>query len=423
MKEHEQENALHDNQLNRRQLLLGAAAGTVGAVASTHATAATMTDDASDGVAINLDKHYEFYGDHGQVGIATPQQRHCVYMTFDLSSSSPRALQVLLARWSASIAQMMQGKPIGQVEPNRPNGIGGDTGEAFDLEPASLTVTVGLGPKIFSEEFGFADKKPALLRELVRLPSDALRPEFSGGDLSIQACADDQQVAYHAVRNLARIAKLTGAASTRWTTQGFFRTTAGPKKVTPRNLLGFRDGTRNIHTPEDFDRYVWIHDDGPAWQQNGTYQIVRKIKMHIESWDTDRVSDQNDIFGRFKTSGAPLSGKHEFDTPDFKMKNENGDYTIPETSHIRLASRENNHGVQILRRPFNYSEGINDVGLLEAGLLFLCYQNDPAHFEMLQSKLGASDALNEYITHIGSAIFYVPPAPKKGHYIAEELFS
>ena len=77
----------------------------------------------------------------------------------------------------------------------------------------------------------------------------------------------------------------------------------------------------------------------------------------------------------------------------------------------------------ILRRSYNYTDGINQYGALDAGLLFISYQSDPAHFERLQTKLGAADRLNEYITHIGSAIFFVPPAPQEGSYIAAQMFA
>src|SRR5699024_9817265 len=202
---------------------------------------------------------------------------------------------------------------------DRPYAIGADTGEALNIGPANLTVTVGLGPNVFTDTYGLAEKKPPKLRELRAMPSDNFDPGYTGGDLSIQACADDPQVAYHAVRDLARLAKETSVASTRWTMHGFFRNTAGRKKITPRNLFGFRDGTRNIKTPEQFDKFVWIKD-GPRRQHNGTYQVVRKVKMKIETWDTNYVADQMRIFGRHKVSGAPLTGQREFDTPDFKAR-------------------------------------------------------------------------------------------------------
>jgi deferrochelatase/peroxidase EfeB len=417
-----------DQGVSRRGLLFGSAAAAGGLVVGAaggyaagrlaHADAAAAD---SDGEVVDLSVEHAFYGDAEQSGIRTAPQRYCVYMTFDVSSTLASDLQVLLARWSGAIAQLMKGRTIGQVEPNRVDGIGVDTGEALDLAPAGLTVTVGLGPRIFTDEFGLAAKKPALMRELKALPSDAMKAELSGGDLSLQACADDPQVAYHAIRDLARMAK--GTAATRWTVMGFGRASAGKGQATPRNLMGYKDGTRNLKEEPDFEKFVWVKDSGPAWTQGGTYQVVRKIQMNIENWDADRVSDQNTVFGRDKREGAPLSGGHEFTTPDFHAKGADGTEKISPTSHIALAAHENNGGLKILRRSYNYTDGLNQYGLLDAGLLFISYQNDPASFETLQAKLGSSDRLNEYISHIGSGIFFVPPAAKQGHYLAEGLFA
>lgn len=406
--------------LSRRQLLLGAAAGSVGAVmapAMAFAAAPHATDK-----SVDLSHQYPFYGNGPQAGIETPPQRYVVYMTFDLTTDERRKLQTLLALWSSAIAQMVQGEPIGPVEPTRAHAIGRDTGEALDLGPASLTVTVGLGPQVFTDRFGLAHQKPTLLRELHDMPGDANIPEISGGDLSLQACADDPQVAYHAIRDLARIAKQTGAAQTRWAMLGFGRASAGKGQHTPRNLFGFRDGTRNIRDSADFNKFVWVKD-GPAWQHQGSYQVVRKIQMKLENWDVDTVDDQNRIFGRHKQSGAPLTGKHEFDTPDFKARHADGSPVIDPQSHIRLAAHENNGGIKILRRSYNFTEGLDQYGLLSAGLLFLTYQNDPAHFETLQAKLGASDALNEYVSYVSAGVFFVPPAPQQGSYIAAGMFA
>jgi deferrochelatase/peroxidase EfeB len=405
---------------SRRGLLARAAAAPLAAGAGMAAGLLPAGAAAAEDV-VDLTREYPFYGSAEQAGIRTPPQRYIFFMTFDLASTQARDLRVLLARWSAAIAQMTKGAPIGQVEPVRPGAVGFDTGEALNLGPAGLTVTVGFGPRVFAGVPGLAAHRPPLLRELAHLPSDAFEPRFTGGDLSLQACADDPQVAYHAVRDLARIAKDTGTAATRWAVMGFGRASAGRGQSTPRNLLGFKDGTRNIRDEADFERFVWIKD-GPDWQRRGTYQVVRKIRMHIENWDTDRVSDQNSVFGRHKVSGAPLGGSAEFDPPDFGRTDADGKPVIPLTAHIRLAAHENNGGVKILRRSYNYTDGINQVGLLDAGLLFISYQNDPAHFEALQTRLGASDALNEYIAHIGSAIFFVPPAAPEGSFIGAPMF-
>lgn len=397
--------------VSRRRLIQGAGAGAAVGLAGGYAGGHIAAQP--DGESVDFSASHDFYTGAHQAGVETPPQRHCLVMTFDLTTHDVRDLQVLLARWSAAIAQLMAGCPIGTVEPSRETAVAQDTGEALDLGPASLTVTVGLGPGVFDKRFGLAHRRPKLLTHLPALPSDDLAPNLSGGDLCLQACADDPQVAYHAIRDLARMGR--GIVDTRWTVMGFGRASAGKGQVTPRNLMGFKDGTRNIKEQDDIDRFVWNHKgDDVDWMTGGTYQVVRKIRMNIETWDADRVSDQQTIFGRYKESGAALTKKDEFDAPDFTK--------IDPTSHIALAAPENNGGIRILRRGYNYTDGINDVGQLDAGLLFIAFMNDPGHFVKLQTKLGGSDLLNEYISHIGSGVFAVPPAPTQGHYIAEQLF-
>lgn len=406
--------------LSRRGFVAGAGAvGGVLAGAGAAAAVASRDDTGPVADAIDLDRSVTFYTGLHQAGIETPPQRYGVFMTFDLTSRTSRDLQILLARWSAAIAQMMAGEPIGAVQPAHGNAVALDTGEALDLGAASLTVTLGLGPGVFGPDLGLADRAPRLLQDLPRLPSDNLDRATTGGDLSLQACADDPQVAYHAIRDLARMGR--GTVNTRWTVMGFGRASAGQGQTTPRNLQGFKDGTRNIKEPADFDTYVWLTDDAD-WMAGGTYQVARKIQMNIETWDSDRVDDQERVIGRSKVEGAPLSGTREFDVPDFSMRR-HGAPVISPISHIALAAHEHNGGIRILRRSYNYTDGINSFGQLDAGLLFIAYMNDPDHFVRLQTRLGGSDLLNEYISHIGSAIFAVPPAPKQGGYLAEALFA
>ncbi len=394
-------------------LVAGAAAGAGGVVGYDSLTTADESE------TVDLTRSVPFYGGAHQAGIQSEQQRYSVFMTFDLEGALRTDIQVLLARWSGAIAQMMQGLPIGAVQPAQGQAVPADTGEAYDLSPGSLTVTVGFGPGLFDERFGLAAKRPKLLADLPKLPSDQLQAALSGGDLSVQACADDPQVAYHAIRDLARMAK--GTARTRWTVLGFGRASAGAGQKTPRNLMGFKDGTRNIKAESDFQKYVWVTGD-QSWTKGGTYQVVRKIQMNIESWDGDHIADQQTVFGRTKREGGPLSGGTEFATPDF-AKTHDGEPAISATSHVALAAHENNGGVRILRRGYNYTDGLNQYGLLDAGLLFIAYMNDPDHFVRLQTKLGAVDRLNEYIAHIGSGIFFVPAAPKQGAYIGQALFT
>ncbi|WGL53625.1 iron uptake transporter deferrochelatase/peroxidase subunit [Nocardioides sp. BP30] len=414
---------------SRRRLIQGAGvgagavaavgAGFLGGRASADGTDVPATDD---GDLVDLNLQHAFYTGAHQAGIETPQQRHTVFMTFDLTTTSKQDLQVLLARWSAGIAQLQAGLPVGSVQPTNASGVPADTGEAYDLAPAGLTVTLGLGPGVFDDRFGLAEKKPKLLADLPTLPSDRLRPELTGGDLSLQACADDPQVAYHAIRDLARLGR--GTVNTRWTVMGFGRASAGKGQSTPRNLMGFKDGTRNVKEPAEIAEHVWLDgsDGEQAWMRDGTYLVARKIQMNIEIWDSSDIGSQEQVFGRTKGVGAPLSGKKEFDTPDFD-KVVGGKPVIPPTSHVALAAPENNGGIRILRRGYNYTDGINELGFLDAGLLFIAYMNDPASFIKLQTKLGGSDKLNEYIAHIGSGVFAVPPAPSQGQFLGDALFA
>jgi deferrochelatase/peroxidase EfeB len=381
---------------------------------------ASATDAAGDD--IDLHHSYPFYGSGPQGGISTPPQRHSVFMSFRLAdTASKESLQSLLARWSGAAAVLQQGTPVGSVQPESEVAPPVDTGEAFGLSPASLTVTIGLGPALFDGRFGLASRRPAVFSALPKHNGDTLDPKFTGGDFSIQACADDPQVCYHAVRNLARLGR--SIVSPFWAVLGFGRASAGPGQQTPRNLLGFKDGTRNIATDAEYSKFVWVQNGDQPWMNGGTYQVVRKIRMLLETWDTDRVGNQQRIIGRHKQEGSPLTGASEFDTPDFASKDPSGTPVIDPLAHVALAARENNDGVMIRRRGYNYTDGLDPNGQLNAGLFFISYQNDPAHFVRLQNRLGAHDLLNEYIRHIGSAIFAIPPAPAEGHYIAQALFS
>jgi deferrochelatase/peroxidase EfeB len=400
--------------------LTGTAVGAVGGGFAGYATAATQRSDDDD--TVDLRRSYPFYSQVHQGGIATLPQRYAVFMSFSLAAGTGRAdLQALLARWSAAAAILQQGNPVGTVQPQVEVQPPTDTGEAYGLSPASLTVTIGLGPSLFGDRFGLAAQRPAVFTDLPPLNGDNLDPRLHGGDLSVQACADDPQVCYHAVRNLARLGR--NIVSPFWAVLGFGRGSAGPGQQTPRNLLGFKDGTRNISTEAEYDRFVWVDNSDQAWMNGGTYQVVRKIRMLMETWDVDRVGHQQRIFGRTKAEGAPLSGKAEFDTPNFSAKDADGNPLIDPLSHIGLAARENNDGIMIRRRSYNYTDGLDANGQLNAGLLFISYQRDPQNFIRLQNRLGSNDLLNEYIRHIGSAIFAVPPAPAEGHYVGQSLFS
>ena len=399
-----------------RRMFLGSALGTAG-LAAAGGAGFGIARGAEPAAASST---VSFYGRH-QAGIATPAQDRLAFAAFDLTSTSRGDLQALLAQWAAAAAQMCRGLPIGPVESQPDPPV--DTGEALGLPAAQLTVTVGFGPALFDRRFGLAAHRPAELQPVPTLPGDALDPRRSGGDLGVQACADDPQVAFHVIRNFARLAR--GTAVLRWSQLGFGRTSStSTAQATPRNLLGFKDGTRNIKAEStlDMDRFVWV-DDG-SWMTGGSYLVARRIRMLVESWDTDYLADQEKVFGRTKTTGAPLTGTHELDTPDLAATRR-GRPVIDANAHIRLAAPQSNGGQMILRRGYSYTDGIDpETGLLDAGLFFLAYQRDPhRQFAAIQRRLGRHDLLNEYIRHTGSALFAVPPGLLgPGDYYGRALF-
>jgi len=309
----------------------------------------------------------------------------------------------------------------------------GDTGEATGLSPARLTLTFGFGPSLFRDEdgndrFGLRDRRPTALRRLPHFPADMLQAGRSDGDLCVQACADDSQVAVHAIRNLSRIA--FGTAAMRWSQLGFGRTSStSTDQQTPRNLFGFKDGTANLKAEEPalVDRHVWVGaDDDPraAWLAGGSFLVARRISMTIESWDRTSLKEQERLVGRDRAQGAPMSGGSEFTKPDFAVLGSDGKPLIDTSAHVRLAHPSQNDGVQMLRRGYNCTDGNDALGRLDAGLFFIAYVRDPdKQYIPMQTRLSRDDGLMEYLTHTGSGLFAVPPGVRRGGFIGEPLFS
>lgn len=362
-----------------------------------------------------------FYGPH-QAGIITPAQDRLAFGALDLAGGVTRSdLRDLLREWTRAAELMTRGRPAGPAA--GPGAPPADTGEASGLPAARLTITIGYGPSLFDDRIGLPGRKPAALEPLPVLANEDLDPDRSGGDLCIQACADDPQVAFHAVRNLARIG--SGTVVHKWLELGFGRTSStSSAEATPRNLLGFKDGTRNIKAGQGslLDRWVWIGPEaGQPWLRGGSYLVTRRIRMFIENWDRDFLQDQENVIGRSKASGAPLSGGTEFTAPDFAAVS-GGQPVIPAGSHIRLASHEHNGGTRILRRGYSFTDGIvPETGTLDGGLFFIAYMRDPAQFVRLQQSL-TGDALNEYIRHVSSAVFVCPPGLRPGQDWGGTLF-
>ncbi|OZE87887.1 deferrochelatase/peroxidase EfeB [Rhodococcus sp. 15-649-2-2] len=414
--------SLPDNktgQFSRRRLFgavgTGAALVGVGAIAG-HATASGAEAPASDVV--------EFRGDH-QAGIVTPAQDRMHFVAFDITTDSRDDVVALLKKWTLMAERLTKGEETfdgGAVDGGQYNPPS-DTGEALGLTASSLTLTIGFGPSMF-DRFDLASKRPASLADLQHFPADNLDPRRSGGDLCIQACADDPQVAVHAIRNLARVG--FGTVSVKWSQLGFGRTSStSTTQATPRNLFGFKDGTANLKAedPSLLDENVWVaSDDDQEWMAGGSYLVARRIRMLIESWDRTTLKEQERVIGRSKGSGAPLGQKDEFDALDFESQGPEGTF-IDKTAHVRLASKENLGGVQILRRGYNFTDGSDGFGHLDAGLFFIAYCRDPlTQFVPMQLALSRKDALNEYIQHVGSAVFACPPGVGESEYWGSTLF-
>lgn len=398
---------------------------------------------------------YPFTGEH-QAGIATPAQDRMYFAAFDLTTRSREDVMDLLRQWTVAAARMSQGLPAGQHTMDGPyNAPPDDTGEAWDLPAAGLTITFGFGRSLFVgtatspvDRFGLAERLPEALIEMPHFPADNLNPDRSDGDLMVQACADDSQVAVHAVRNLARIAM--GTAQIRWTQLGFGRTSStSTAQRTPRNLFGFKDGTRNVKAEQahEMDAHVWVQpaaiaadaESGidSAWMNAGSYLVARRIRMFLETWDRSPLSEQELIFGRDKGEGAPLSGGQEFTEPNFHVLGGDGLPLVHPQAHMTLAHPEFNSGTMMLRRGYNYTDGNDSLGRFDAGLFFITYVTDPrTHYVPMQNAMSRSDLLMEYIQHTASSLWAVPPGILKlptgsdgtpvlaadGPFVGQELF-
>lgn len=413
---------MSEGKITRREMLKITAAGVAGAAIGAAGIGGAMKAIGYEaGTApqdnLSVSNKIPFYGKY-QPGISTPAQRHIYFASLEVLVQSKDELQQLFQKWTPLAVRLMNGEQIAEPAENvyiAP----ADTGEAVGMDASNLTLTFGIGPSLFEKEtLNLHSLRPEQLKVLPHFPKDQLEEQYSGGDLCIQACADDPQVAFHAVRNLVRAA--SGQVKIKWSQAGF--NPIPQDGGTPRNLFAFKDGTENPKSEKDFLSTVWIGStESKSWLKNGTYLIYRRIQMHLETWDRTSLKDQEATFGRHRDSGAPLGKENEFDTFDYLEKNEKGDYIIPETSHVHLAKAANK---KILRRAFSYSSGIvSNTGAYDAGLMFISFQKDPQQFIDIQNSLGRLDKLNEYITHRGSAIFACFPGVEKGSYIGEALFT
>lgn len=391
--------------LDRRRLLLG---GGAALAATTAFTSCGKPDSATVTTGFGSDAE-PFHGVH-QGGVDTSPQAHALFVALDLAPSLERrpreTLTAILKLWSADASRLTQGRPaLADTEPELAH------------RPARLTVTVGLGPGVF-DRVGLQHRRPASVAELPPFGTDQLEPQWCGGDVLLQICADDPVVVAHAARVLLK--NVRSMTVPRWRQHGF-RTACGADTsgATMRNLMGQVDGTTNLRTSDEFDRHVWDDGSGQEWFAGGTVLVMRRIRAELDRWDElDRNSKELTV-GRRLDTGAPLTGRQEFDEPDLSAT-ENGIPVIPPNAHIALA-RHRSDEERFLRRGYNYDDPPTGA-TTDSGLIFTAYQRDPARqFMQVQRRLADADAMNPWITTIGSAVFAILPGVAEGGYLGQSL--
>ncbi|MEV3967057.1 iron uptake transporter deferrochelatase/peroxidase subunit [Streptomyces sp. NPDC050698] len=404
--------AAHEG-ISRRRLLgtagaTGLVLGTAGAAAG---YGAAPSEAAAPLTSLGTDRAM-FHGKH-QPGITDGLQARGHLVAFDLAAGAGRKeAAALLRRWSETARRLMAGEPSGHD----------DTGVARDAGPSSLTLTFGFGHSFFART-GLEKQRPTALDPLPEFSSDRLDKSRSNGDLWVQIGANDALVAFHALRAIQKDAGR--AAKVRWQMNGFNRSPgATSHPMTARNLMGQIDGTRNPKPGEsDFDQRVFVPETGePAWMANGSYAVVRRIRMLLDDWEQLSLKAQEDVIGRRKSDGAALSGGTETTAMDLEKTDAKGNLVVPINAHARITRPDQNGGAAMLRRPFSFHDGIDGDGMPDAGLLFVCWQADPLRgFVPVQRKLDRGDALSQFIRHESSGLFAVPGGAGRGEYVGQRL--
>ncbi|MCK8433857.1 deferrochelatase/peroxidase EfeB [Streptomyces sp. D2-8] len=385
-------------------LVLGTAGAAVGYAAAPSEAAAPLTSLGTDRAM--------FHGKH-QPGITDGLQARGHLVAFDLAAGAGRKeAAALLRRWSETARRLMAGEPSTHD----------DTDVARDAGPSSLTITFGFGHSFFART-GLEKQRPTALDPLPEFSSDHLDKNRSNGDLWVQIGANDALVAFHALRAIQKDAGR--AAKVRWQMNGFNRSPgATSHPMTARNLMGQIDGTRNPKPSEtDFDQRIFVPEKGePAWMTNGSYAVVRRIRMLLDDWEKLSVTAQEDVIGRRKSDGAALSGGTETTAMELEKTDAKGNLVVPINAHARITRPDQNGGAAMLRRPFSFHDGIDTDGVPDAGLLFVCWQADPLRgFVPVQRKLDRGDALSQFIRHESSGLFAVPGGAAEGEYVGQKL--
>ena len=359
-----------------------------------------------------------FLGVH-QAGIVTPRPSAGMIASFFVLAETRDDLERLFRLLTDRIAFLTQGGKDPELDPKLPPASSGLLGPV--IQPDGLTITVSLGDSMFDDRYGLAPLKPKRLQQMKAHSNDALDAALCHGDLSIQFCANTPDANINALRDL--IKNTPDLLILHWKQEGSvppIPARPGQPAESARNFLGFRDGSANPDAGDGklMEKIVWVgaDDDEPAWAMGGTYQAVRIIRNFVERWDRTPLQEQEAIMGRAKATGAPLDGgRTEHDVPNYG-KDPEGKRTLLD-SHIRLANprtRESQANL-MLRRPFNYSNGVTKSGQLEMGLLFICYQADlEKGFITVQKRLDG-EPLEEYIKPIGGGFFFTLPGVRDEH--------
>jgi deferrochelatase/peroxidase EfeB len=349
-----------------------------------------------------------FDGVH-QAGILTPAAGFSIVVALDSIADGQASLSTALQDLSSRARELTAGGAYPVREYDAPPFDSGTLGS--EIAPDGLTVTIAFGAKLFDGRYGLAAKKPAHLVEMRAFPHDELDPERTGGDVLVTLAAGHQDTVEHALRELVK--GVRGQLQPRWTVAGFTGAQRGPRPHSSRrNHFGFRDGTSNpdVTDPKVMDRLVWAGEGEPAWAADGTYQVVRAIRMHAEFWDRVGLFEQEEMIGRKRDTGAPLGGTNEFENPRFDLDPKG--QRIALDAHIRLANPREPATIdqRILRRAWNYSEGFDDDGQLDVGLLFVAFNQDIGRqFVAIQERLD-EEPMVDYITPEGGGYFFAPRA-------------
>ena len=354
----------------------------------------------------------------------TPQPAAALIASFDSLAEDRAGLERLFRTLTERIAFLMKGGAAPTLDPRYPPPDSGLLGPT--VFPDNLTVTVALGASLFDDRYGLQKVRPTRLISMEQFPNDALDARLCHGDVVLQFCSNTAETNIHALRDILK--HTPDLLALRWKIDGFLppHTIKKLGKETVRNLLGFKDGTANLDASDEtlMNEIVWVQPnaDEPSWTSGGTYQVIRIIRMFVEHWDRTALVEQQQIIGREKAGGAPLTYPHEHDAPDYAADPKGA--RVPLTAHIRLANPRTpgTEASRILRRGYNYSRGLTDAGQLDMGLLFVCFQADlAAGFLAVQSRLNG-ERLEEYIKPVGGGYFFVlPGVPSKDDFFAEGL--